>query len=190
MHITMPMTAGQRVEFQEAGDFFRLMAATASITVEYYFQGKEIAEGASVSVGYAEKFNAQAFDRIAITNGATPQTITFATRLGNEVHYDTPPNGQVTVTNVNGAFNQSNNAVNTARGLFLAANAQRRYLLIQNKDSTLDIYVWLNATAATVANGIKIEPGGSIELQGFVPNGDIYAISPSGTNNNVVVVEG
>lgn len=189
MHITMPMTAGQRLEFYEDGDFFRLMAGTAPVTVEYYFQGQEIAEGTLVSVGYAEKFNERKFDRIAITSSAN-QTLTFATRLGNEVHYDTPPKGQVTVTNVNGAFTQSNIQVTTATVQLLAANPLRSYLLIQNNDTTGIVWVHLAGGAFTATNGIKIEPGGSIELQGFVPNGVINAKGDIAANNNVVIVEG
>jgi hypothetical protein len=189
MHITLTMTAGQRIEFVEPGDFFRLMAATATITVEYYKDGKELAEGTLVSVGYAEKFNEGSFDKIAITSTAA-QTLTFATRLGNEVLYDTPPNGQVTVTNTAGAFTQAQKTVTNASATMLTANTARRYLLIQNNDATGDIYVTTNGVAATTTNGIKIRAGGSYEIQGFAPTGAINAIGSIASNANIVAVEG
>lgn len=188
MHLTITLTAGQRVEFVEPGDFFRLMAATAAITVEYYNQGKEIAEGTLVGVGYAEQFNTGGFDKIAITS-PTAQTITFATRLGNTVAYDTPPTGQVQVTNTAGAFTQAQKTVSNASGQLLAANTARRYVLIQNKDASGDIYVTLDGTAATTAKGIKIAAGGSYECQGYAPTGAINAIGSIASNSNVVIVE-
>lgn len=189
MHLTLTMTAGQRIEFVEPGDFFRLMAGTAPVTVEYYKDGKELAEGTNVSVGYAEKFNGSTFDKIAITSTAN-QTLTFATRLGNEVNYDTPPNGQVTVTNTSGAFTQAQKTVTNASGQLLAANTARRYVLIQNNDASGDVYVTLDSTAATTDKGIKIGAGASYECWGFVPNGAINAIGSIASNANVVTVEG
>lgn len=189
MHLTLTLTAGQRLEFIEPGDFFRLMAASAPITVEYYRNGAGVAEGTLVQVGYAEKFTAGGFDKIAISS-ATAQTITFITRYGNEVWYDTPPTGLVSVTNTAGAFTQNPKTVANISGQVLAANAARRYLLIQNNDTSGDIYVTLDGTAATTAKGIKIAALGSYECQGYVPTGAINAIGSIASNANIVAVEG
>lgn len=189
MHLTTTLTAGQRIEFFGQGDFFRLMAATAAIDISYYNNGREIAEANGVQVGYAEKFEEMNFERISITS-ATAQTITFATRLGNQVWYDTPPNGQVTVTNVNGAFTNLQATVTNASTTIDAASPSRRYLLIQNNDATGDIYVRLDGGVATLLTGVKIPAGGSYELTGFVPNGAITAIGSIASNANVVIVEG
>ncbi len=189
MHMTTTLTAGQRLEFYERADFFRLMAATGAIDVQYYKNGALIAEGDNVTVGYAERFLNDQFDRVAITS-ATAQTITVATRLGNEVWYDTPPNGQVTVTNVSGAFVNAQKTVTSSSTTMQAANALRRYLLIQNNDATGDIYVRLDGTAATLTTGVKIPAGGSYELAGFVPTGAITAIGSIASNANIVTVEG
>ena len=129
------------------------------------------------------------FDRIAITS-ATAQTIQVATRLGNEVSYDTPPNGQVTVTNVNGPFTNTQVTVTSGSTQIDAASTARRYLMIQNNDVLGDIYVRLDGVAATLTTGIKIPAGGYYEVTGFVPNGAITAIGSIASNANVVIVEG
>lgn len=185
---TVTMTAGQRLQFHEPGDFFRVLAATASLTVEFYANGKEIAEAIGVGAGYAEKFDLGQFDRIAITS-ATAQTIQFVTRLGNIVHYDAPPVGNVAVTNTGGAFTQAQATVTNASAQVLAAKTNRRYLLIQNNDLTGVVYVAVDGGAATVADGIAIQPGGSLEFQGYVPTGAINAIGSIASNANCVAVE-
>lgn len=191
MHLTMTLSAGQRVEFSELGDFFRLMAGTGTVTVQYYLNGAQVAEGTNVQVGYAERFTSGTFDRFAITNtSGASQSITVATRLGNEVHYDTPPNGQVTVTNTAGAFSQAQKTVTNASGQLLAANTARRYLLVQNNDTAGVLYVKLDGSTATSATGITIQPGGSYECAGYAPTGAITAIGSIASNANVVIVEG
>lgn len=98
--------------------------------------------------------------------------------------------GTVALSNTCGAFTQAQEAVTTASAQLLAANAARRYLLIQNKDATGNIWVTLDGAAATTVKGVKVAPGGSYELQGYVPNGAINAIGDIASNTNVVAVEG
>lgn len=188
MHITTTMSAGQRLEFFGEGDFFRLMAATASVDVSYYYNGAEIAEASGVGAGYAERFMNRKFDRVAITS-ATAQTVQIATRNGNEVFYDTPPVGNVAITNIRGAFTNAQATVTNASTTINAANASRSYLLIQNNDATGDIYVRLDGGTATTLTGVKIPSGGSYELTGFVPTGAITAIGSIASNANIVIVE-
>lgn len=190
MHISFAMTAGQRIEFYEPGDFFRLMAATSDLSIEYYRNGKEIAEAIAITVGYAEKFEGEGFDRFAITNGATAQTITIASRNGSSVQYDTPPNGQVTVTNTGTpSWNQAQKTVTTTSGLVSGANTARRYLLIQNNDLSGTIYIRFGVTA-TIGPSIKIDPGGSFSMEGtFCHTGAIHAIGDIASNPNVMFLE-
>ncbi|MGE0350385.1 hypothetical protein [Hydrogenophaga sp.] len=93
---TLIINAGQRLEFYEPGDFFRLMEATDPVTVQWYKNGAEVAEAPGVKEGYAETFGLGTFDRIAITS-ATTQAIQFVVRLGNRVLYDTPPVGDTSI---------------------------------------------------------------------------------------------
>lgn len=188
MYVKQAINAGQRLEFVEASDFFRLLAAQNVLNVEFYRNGAEIAEVLEIGAGYAERVP-EGFDKIAITS-LVAQTIQFVTRQGAEVRYDTPPNGNVIVTNTSGAFTQQAATVTNASSQLRAANVARRYLLIQNNDATGVIFVRLDGGTATAATGLRITAGGSIELAGFVPNGAITAIGSIASNANVVVVEG
>lgn len=187
------LSAGVPVDYQEVGDFFRILAATADMTVTFYWQGREVAKAEGVSAGYAEGFKSGQFDKITIIS-ATAQTIQFVTRLGNVVAYDAPPTGNVSVQNLpalQGAFTQANPAVTSASTQIMAANAARRYLLIQNNDATGDIYITLDGTEATVGGkGLKIAAGGSYEVPFYLCSGAIKAIGSIVNNANVVTVEG
>lgn len=81
-------------------------------------------------------------------------------------------NAQITVTNASQSF--------------LAANTARKYLLIQNKDSTGKIYVSFGS-AATVANGVEIPAGGNYEPN-YAMSSEIFIIGDIASNANVVIV--
>jgi hypothetical protein len=192
MNINQLLAAGIPAEFNEVGNFFRVMAATGeTLKIEFYRMGSKLGDAENVGAGYAERFE-ENFDKVVITSTAA-QTVRAVSRLGNDVRYDTPPVGNVAVTNapaLNGAFVNAQKTVTNASAEMLAANAARRYLLIQNRDGTGDIYVTLDGSAATTGNGIKIEAAGSLELQGYVPIGAINAIGTIANNPNVLTVEG
>lgn len=185
----LTINAGERLEFFEPGDFFRLMQAEDPIKVEYFALEKRVVEADNVNEGYAEKFERGQFERIAITS-ATTQKIQFVIRYGNTVEYDQPPTGSVVVENNAGPFTQQQKTVTNASGQLLAANLNRRYLLIQNNDSTGIVYLNIAGAAAAAASGIKVLPGGSYECQGYVTTSAINAIGDIANNPNVVVVEG
>lgn len=190
MYQSQNLAAGVAVEFHEAADFFRILGAqTADITLTFYRMGLEISRAENVGAGYAEKF-AAGFDRVRIvsTGGGV---VAFVMRYGSDVSYDTPPNGNVTVTNTAGAFTQEQKTVTNASGQLLAAKANRRYLLIQNNDATGNIFVTLDGGAATLEKGIKIAAGGgSLALENYLCTGEIFAIGSIASNANIVVVEG
>lgn len=188
MSITATFTAGETEEYFGVGDFFRLLDSTGPVDVVYYLQGREIAEAKNVLAGYGERLSENKFDRVRITSPSA-QTIQFVTRDGADVRYDRGA-ASVQVTNVNGEFTQEAATVTNASTTLKAANAARRYLMVQNKDATGIVYLNLSGAVATVAGGVSIEPGGSLELQGFVPSGAINAIGSIASNANVIVVEG
>lgn len=159
LHLTTTLSANQRIEFACQGDFFRLMQASSPLLIQFYRNGAEIAEAAEVSGGYAERFRVNKFDRFAITNGATSQSIQIAARDGNDVAYDTPPVGNVSITNVNGAFTHQGHSVGTTSTQLRAANASRRYLLIQNRDASINLYVNLAGATAASSTAVLIPPG-------------------------------
>lgn len=187
MQINTTISAGQRLEFFDRGDFLRILSATNNLTVEFYKNGVEVAEASNIGAGYAEKF-AEWFDKIAITSDTT-QAIQVVIRLGNDVRYDTPPNGNVTIIAAASTFTNTQKTVTTTSATIVAANAGRRYLMIQNNDATGDIFVRLDGVTATAATGIKISASGSLELQNLVPSTAITAIGNIASNANIVVVE-
>jgi hypothetical protein len=210
MIITTTLQANQAEEYQEESDFFRLLDTVGPVQIIFYSAGREVSRAEDVGEGYAEKFNGGTFDKIRILS-TTTQSVHFVTRLGNEVAYDKPPTGSitgsVTVTNfpgtqpvsgtvavsnqpaVQGAFIQAQKTVTNVSTSILAARAARRYLLIQNNDAAGIVYINLTGATAAAASGIKIEPGGSYEVQGFCPNAAITAIGSIASNANVIAVE-
>jgi hypothetical protein len=183
------LAAGVAVEFTEPADFFRVLESVPTdLSLIFYAAGREVARSESIEAGYAEKFE-QPFDKVRISSAAGG-LIEFVTRLGGDVRYDRAPSGTVTVTGRQGAFTQTQTTVTNASTLLRAANSNRRYLMIQNKDTSGILYVTLDGTAATTAKGLEVFPGGSIEIQGFAPNGIINAIGSIASNVNVIVVEG
>jgi len=187
MHVKTTITAGTIVQFIEQADFFRLLSSALPVSVEFYQNGAKIGEAIDVNGGYAERIPT-GFDRITVTSAST-QLIQFVTRNGGDVRYDNLT-GNVAITNVNGAFTQAAATVTNVSGQLKAANAARRYLLIQNNDATGIVYVRLDGVTATAGTGIKIAPGGSYEIKTYVPSGAITAIGSTASNANVVVVEG
>lgn len=84
--------------------------------------------------------------------------------------------------------NTQKTVTNTSTSL-VAANLNRDYLLIQNKDTTGIIYINFGA-AATSANGLRIAPGASFELNSNILTAQIFAIGDIASNANIVVIEG
>lgn len=77
--------------------------------------------------------------------------------------------------------------ITTGSVLYLAANKNRTYLLVQNQDSS--IVVTVNAGAAqSSSNGVKVSGGGHWEPI-TAPNGAIYLKAASGSPI-VEIVEG
>lgn len=190
MYQALTLQAGVAVEFTEAGDFFRILeSAPTDVSVIFYAAGREMSRAENIEAGYSEKFRAGAFDRVRISS-ATGGNIEFVMRLGNEVGYEKAPTGAVTIIGQQGAFTQANATVTNASAQLLAAKDARRYLLIQNKDTALDVYVTVDGGAATIEKGVKIEAGQALEFATYAPSGAVFALTASGSNANIVTVEG
>lgn len=92
MSRTIVLQAGEPQEFYEVSNFFRILESSGPLSVEFYFQGREVAEALDVTEGYAEKFEIGQFDRVRLLSPTT-QTVQFVQRLGNSVLYDKAPVG-------------------------------------------------------------------------------------------------
>lgn len=169
--------AGATVKFNIPGRNFRLIETTGPVNVTFYRRGAEIAESVQVEAGYSEKWeqDSEGFEQVEFYS-ATAQTIKFAVRMESSVSYDRAV-GNVAVTNTAGGFASFAPVVGLVSGAVRPGAASRRYLMIQNKHASGTIYIQPNASAATVGNGLRLGPGESLELSGFVPTGQITAIA-------------
>lgn len=189
---SIQLSAGQTVKFNDLGNFIRILKAIDPITVRTYKNGQVKTESSGVFSGYAEQFeNDDAFEAVEIYS-ATAQTVDLVVRYGQIVYYDQAPSGNVMVTTLTPtqATGESAQAtVTNASTQLVAQNAARKYLLIQNNDTSGVVYVAVGV-AATLTNGIKIPAGGSYELNCNVLTGQINAIGSLALNANIVVVTG
>lgn len=181
---------GEPFEIAVQGDYVRVKQSAVDLLIENADAGE------SVELSEGEDFDFSMFKtlRISHENGAA-QTVKITISKGKRGG-SAKVGGAVSVNNFpaspanQGAFVNAQETVTNASTAIVAANANRRYLLIQNNDAAGIIYVRLDGGVATAATGIKIMPGGSMELRGYVPTGAITAIGSIANNVNVVSVEG
>ncbi len=185
------LSAGQSVKFSDMGNFIRVLSADLPITIRTYRNGQVLTDAPNVTGGYAEQFEMDMpFHEVEIYS-ASAQTVQIVMRYGQVVYYDQAPTGLVSVqaqVPAQAAGANTQKTVTNASASLVAANAARQYLLIQNKDSSGNIYISFGA-AATVANGVKIAAGGSYEFNCNILTAEIFAIGDISSNANVVVVE-
>ncbi len=181
--------------YEEEADFFRLLEAPNPVSIRFYKNGREVADAPLVKAGYAEKFSS-GFDAWRIES-ATTQTIQFVTRNGNQVQYDIAPTGVVSgnegVNNMPAqtlSFIQDQWALSTGSIVIAPARATRRYLLVQNKSTTVTIWINLSGAVATQSNGIRLDPGDSYERDTPCPSQSVTATASAATNEIVVVEAG
>lgn len=183
------LVAGEVWQLDSPGSLVRIIDCTAAVDLQLTRSGIPFAEAKSMLAGLKVR-DQRGFSGVRVINGATPQTVKIFIADG-DVDYDRPQvSGSIAIAGQQGAFTQAQKTVTNASAQLLAANAARRYLLVQNNDAAGDIYITLDGTAATTAKGIKIPAGGSYECQGYCPSGEIFAIGSIANNANVVAVEG
>lgn len=73
----------------------------------------------------------------------------------------------------------------TTSAQIVPANAARKFIMIQNKDASLDVYLGFGVTATT-ANGFLLKAGATMTLDAAVSTNAINSICPGGTNANIV----
>lgn len=182
---TDTLTAGSVLPRLFSGAYFNILSSTGAINVKT--DGVNL-KGLTAGQG----FEKQPFTRIEITeaSGAT-NTITYV--IADE-GFLAGLTGAMQITSTvpvqSGSFANAAKTVTTASAVLVAANTARKYLLVQNKDPAGNIYLNFGAGAATVANGIKIQPGGNYEMDGAQSTQAIQCIGDIASNANVLVVEG
>lgn len=186
-------------EFNVPGNYFVLLACTNVMNVRFYKAGRQLdlatitglLAGVEATLGvWDPKAPNFAFDKVAVDTTAAD---TFTIGIGNgQVRYNRSQGSAsiTSITNQTSGDTNTNKTATNASAQLIAANAARRYLLVQNKDATGRIWLNFGAGAATQANGIKLEPGETYEREFAVPTQAIQAIGDAASNANIVVVEG
>lgn len=163
------------------GERFLVKATTGPVNIRWtggYLTLLEAGQGYIVRRG---------FDQLTLTNpgaGAIAGTI----QIADDDFIDNRIAGTVSISGGSNFVNSAP-AVTNASAALLAANASRRYVLIQNNHATATVYLNFSA-AATAGNGIKLDPGASYESGFSAHLGAINAIGDVASNTAVIVVEG
>lgn len=181
-------------ELNVPGKFFTVLGSSSAVNVRLYAKGQLLDLGEVRALGAGLEIGGMAegvyFDRVQI-DATAADTITIG--IGNgQSRYNRGASNVTMIQNRAAQMVPVNTAktVTSASGQLLAANANRQYLLIQNKDPSGILYVNFGAGAATAANGVQIAPGGSYELDAVVPTTAVQCIGSIASNANVLVVEG
>lgn len=189
-YLSNSLASGTAWQIEGAGNFFRLLSTSGAVRVEFYRNGSLVSVTDNVHAGFWRE-SAKPFDRVRLTNMSggtnTLEVVIDSDRIG----YDRVSiSGNIIAQAKNGTPTQAAATVTTAAANLLAANASRRYMLIQNKDAAGNIWINLQGTAATQTNGIKIGPGQSYESGSlYCSAAAISAIGDIASNANIVVVE-
>jgi len=182
---TFAVGANSVYQLDVIGDYFKILSADGALDIKA--EWGEL-KGLIAGQGLEET----PFSRLTITD-ASGAANNVRLYIGDEKFIDGLA-GSVSVSQAvvprSSAFSNLNKTVTNASGQLLAANLARQYLLIQNKDTAGNLYVGFGAGAATVANGVRIIPGGALELVGVCTTQAIQCIGDIASNANVVTVEG
>lgn len=179
------LASGGVMNVPRMGSFFRLFDTTGELDVAPDSGG--LLEGLLSGQGLEN----YAFNALQITNNSGA-TVTGRILVASEKFVDqrivlaNAAVEEVALTDVS----QAAGSVSNASANLLAANADRRYLFVQNNHASAIVYVNIAGAVATATNGIKLNPGGDAFEMKNPPLGAITAIgSIAGPNTDVVVIE-
>lgn len=177
------LAAGAVMVLAVSGTQFVVTAATGALSVDLD-TGSEF-RGLLAGQGY----KGAPFGQLVITNTSGAQNDGYIV-VSDDDYIDRRITGAVTFAPLGADFANAQKTVTNASGQLLAANAARKYLLIQNNGSG-DVFVRLDGGVATSATGVKLlAGGGSLELSTVVPSAAITAIGSIASNPDVLAVEG
>lgn len=187
--ISQNVGAGSSTRYHVTARHFRLLEGNG-LVVRFFSNGAEEGIADGVDSGFYLKAD-DLFDEIRIES-ADAQTIKFTAGSGEAGAASAVSiSGTVSTKRAQVVLSQAAVAVTNASGVLLAANVNRRFLLVQNNDAAGNVFLNLTGAAATAAAGVKIAPGGSLLLSdGEAGGAAVNAIGDIANNPNVVVVEG
>lgn len=181
---TFTIASGNAQRMLIAGQYFKILSATGAVSVSSDF-------GKLDSLISGQGLENTAFPYLLFEN-VSGASNTIRVLIGDQNFID-GFTGNMSITDnkvaQSGSFANVQSTVTNASTQLVAANGARQYLLIQNKDNAGSIYINFGS-AATVANGVRVIPGGALELDAIVSTQAIFAISDIASNANVVTVQG
>lgn len=186
----LSIAPGQTEEIAVEGQYFRIHDASVLVTVETRPSDRKSAAIVTLSEGNDVKTAPFKALRIRHDNGAVQVIVLYVSDIG-EIRSSAIA-GTVTIDNVNGGFSQGRDNVTNVAETIIAANANRRYLGIQNNDAAQVLRITLDGDVPTATAGFRIQPGEFFEVPGFCCTGAVQAImeGATATANNVEWVEG
>jgi hypothetical protein len=92
----------------------------------------------------------------------------------------------------NGTGTQNRASLTNTAQMLLAANANRKYLLVQNNDASAYMRITLDGSTPSATAGFRVSPGGSMEMSNYTVSGMVKAIMETATAAaaNVEFMEG
>jgi len=190
-NLTINIKTGQKEELPIRGDGLRLVSASVPI----FFKSIDGEMDFYLEQGEQAIFDDKSFRRMQVwhesgADQAVIITVSEGSKFnGAKISGAVTINGTVQPEPIRAVGSNTAKTVTNASESMLAANAARKYLLIQNKDASGDVYINFGAVA-TMANGLKIAAGQSYELNNAQLTAEVFAIGSIASNANIVVIEG
>lgn len=171
----LKIAPGSIFELAAGGDYVRVRTSAVDLTIE----NPEFSEKIIASAGEAYEFTQ--FKRLQISHDdLADQTVQLIISKGKKAD-SSKVGGSITIAGQNGAASQGRVSLTNVNQVIIAANASRKFLLIQNNDSSAFMRVNIAGVAATAAEGFRIAPGASFEFEHFNVTGAINAIMETAT---------
>ncbi len=175
--ITVKIGAGLSDEFAFKGNYIRAKVAPYALTIEN--MGSAGRDVFTLGEGEDAIFNGD-FERLRITNNGVVDA-SFVLVIAKDAKVNSAKlSGNVTVNN-NGAATQNRVSLTNVNQQILAANAGRKYLMIQNNDAGAVMRVKIDGSAATAAQGFRIPAGSTYAFDGFNVTGAINCMMETAT---------
>lgn len=191
MRVQAQLVANVTARYRVSGNFFYLESLAGGLVSVQFFRDQQKLEEEIENTsdkGWIAEFR-ERFNLVEITSTINQVVIFHVARGRISVSVFS---GSVVVNNVteNGVHVPAAVQVSNVSVQLKAANAARKYLLVQNIDPVTNLYVRGDGVAATANNAsLKIPPGGVWEPK-VPPTGQVNGIMDAVTAvNNVHVIE-
>lgn len=161
------LPAGQLVPLTVRGDYLRVISGSA----EFQIQPDTSHSLSGMQSGMAYTTD-KTFNELKLTSDVT-QDVEIMAGLGRVDDNRSSISGTVDTASKGATVASSGETVGTSAVEILAADVQRRGLVIQNNSSADNIFI--GGAGVTTSNGLKVSAGNALVLD-KAPQGAIYAI--------------